>query len=396
MHRHPPKPQFVIAGAGPAGASLASRLAGSGYEVTLIERERFPRHKLCGEFVSPECFAHFAELRVLDAMLGAGGDRIVRTTFFAQSGPSVSVPSAWFGDAGGALGISRARMDKLLLDRARELGVRVFESTAVTGVEPDGEGLASVLTRSDDGERRTIRGDIFVDATGRHRHLAKFVRTSGGRTPPARRLVGFKTHLSGARIERGNCEIYFFDGGYGGLSFVEEGLANHCFLVEADRFKAAGSVDRLLEELVFRNRRAAAALCDSVPRVEWLAVSVDAFGRRSLRPAENLFTVGDAAAFIDPFTGSGMLMALESSRIFAGAVQSAAASGHPLGELYEHRYRSHFARRLRICGLLRGAAFRPRVAAFAIAGLSRTANVLKLLAQATRPSTEFIPRSPET
>src|SRR5687767_7519136 len=94
-----PKSQIVVVGAGPAGASLAIRLAASGFEVTLVEREKFPRHKLCGEFVSPECLDHFAELGVLEEMFAIGGDRITETRFYAPSGRNVVVPSEWLGKA---------------------------------------------------------------------------------------------------------------------------------------------------------------------------------------------------------------------------------------------------------------------------------------------------------
>jgi len=86
----------VIAGAGPAGTSLAIRLARLGLPVTLVERYKFPRQKLCGEFISPECLLHFDELGVLDQMLAAGGDRIYETRFFETGGRSISVPSGWF------------------------------------------------------------------------------------------------------------------------------------------------------------------------------------------------------------------------------------------------------------------------------------------------------------
>src|SRR5688572_12881847 len=103
------KSQIAIVGAGPAGASLAIRLSKADFDVTLIEREKFPRQKLCGEFISPECLEHFRQLGVLDEMLFSGGDRITETVFYAPSGKSVSVPSKWFGSGlHGALSLSRA------------------------------------------------------------------------------------------------------------------------------------------------------------------------------------------------------------------------------------------------------------------------------------------------
>src|SRR5690348_5628648 len=110
---------IVIAGAGPAGSSLAIRLRAQNVPVVLIERYNFPRQKLCGEFISPECLAHFAELGVRDQMLDAGGDRVFETRFFELGGRSLNVPTNWFGAGDFALSLSRARMDEILLNAAQ-------------------------------------------------------------------------------------------------------------------------------------------------------------------------------------------------------------------------------------------------------------------------------------
>src|SRR4051794_22591035 len=123
---------IVIAGAGPAGSTLAIRLRKQNRPVILIERYKFPRHKLCGEFISPECLSHFAELEVLDEMLASGGDHIFETKFFEAGGRSVSVPSEWFGQGRFALSLSRARMDQILFDAAKQTGAVCLDESVVT------------------------------------------------------------------------------------------------------------------------------------------------------------------------------------------------------------------------------------------------------------------------
>src|SRR5919206_686189 len=96
----------IIVGGGPAGSSAAIHLAASGARVLVAERERFPREKLCGEFISPECLGHFARLGVMEEMSRGGGARVSETVFYAPSGRGASVPSAWFGGGGGgAVGV---------------------------------------------------------------------------------------------------------------------------------------------------------------------------------------------------------------------------------------------------------------------------------------------------
>src|SRR3954467_5355361 len=101
----------IIGGGGPAGASAAIHLATRGARVLLAEQKKFPRPKLCGEFISPECLAHFSELGVLEIMSSGGGVPITRTVFYARSGRSVTVPSEWLSSGSLALGLSRAQMD---------------------------------------------------------------------------------------------------------------------------------------------------------------------------------------------------------------------------------------------------------------------------------------------
>src|ERR671933_106926 len=125
----------IIVGGGPAGASAAIHLAGRGARVLLAEQKRFPREKLCGEFISPECLEHFARLGALERMEAAHGACVARTVFYAPSGRSLTVPSAWFAGGGeAALGLSRAEMDARLLERARESGVCVLEDATLEGV----------------------------------------------------------------------------------------------------------------------------------------------------------------------------------------------------------------------------------------------------------------------
>jgi flavin-dependent dehydrogenase len=382
---------IVVIGGGPAGASVAIRLAQQNFPVTLIEREKFPREKLCGEFISPECLRHFRELGVSDQMLSAGGDRITGTYFYAVSGKNIAVPSNWFDGGEAALSLSRAEMDLRLLERAKETGVKVFEESSVVGAEIEHATVKALTIRSKNGESQTILGDIFVDATGRGRILSKLVqkRLRGPKTKDRKpALIGFKAHLHNVRLERGRCEIYSFPHGYAGLCNVENGLANLCMLVRSSAVRENGSdADRVVRELLMQNKRAAETLADAEPVHDWIAVAVDRFGVCDLTPAENVLAVGDAAAFIDPFTGSGMLLAFESAELLAKCI----AEHHYVKELaaaYSAEYDLHFARRLSVGSLVRHFAFMPRSASIMITLLSLNRSVREYIARSTRKSAE--------
>jgi len=395
------KYKIAVVGAGPAGTSLAIRLAEKNYKVVLIERELFPRHKLCGEFISPECWRHFRRLGVENEMLAAGGERIVETVFYAASGKQIGVPSKWFDrNEAGALSLSRAVMDQRLLERAKAIGVEVSEESSVIGLAGDKNSVSGLKVRDRDGMAKEIVADLFVDATGRARVLGKmaekqFHHRDNGETqkfqipnPKSQipnRLVGFKTHLKNARPEKGTCEIYVFRGGYGGLSRVENDLTNFCFLIRADVVREFSSDARqIIENVIFQNRRARAALENAVPVGDWLAVSVDGFGEKNLNPALNLFSVGDAGAFIDPFTGSGMLMAFEGAEILAEAIIENSSTVR-IAEEYKTAHARKFRRRLFVCSLMRRAASSPTLAENLISLLSIGDLPRKLLARSTRP-----------
>lgn len=381
----------VIAGAGPAGTSAAIHLAQRGARVLLAEQKKFPRAKLCGEFISPECLTHFDRLGVRKQMTTAGGARLTQTVFYSRGGNSVSVPSEWFGQQNAALGLSRAEMDHRLLVRARDVGVEVLEETLASGLLRDGEQVIGMHLKA--GEATfDVSAPVIIDATGRTRALLR--RFENHKARPGRKrpsLVAFKAHLEGAGVAAGTCEIYFYPGGYGGLSSVENGLSNLCFIASAAAVRDCQTdAETVMKQIVTRNSRAARTLAEARCRGEWLAVSLDSFGRREPVPADGLFMIGDAAAFIDPFTGSGMLMALEGGELAATVILRhlpELRNGASLMELardYRASYQALFGSRLRVCAVLRRAAFVPPLANLAIRLFGASVRARRALAEATR------------
>lgn len=393
----------IIAGGGPAGASAAIQLATDGARVLLVEEKTFPRAKLCGEFISPECLPHFKRLGVLDQMTSAGGTALSETVFYSRRGHSVAVPSEWFGSGAAALGLSRSEMDSKLLTRAKDAGVVVRENAHASGLIREGSLVRgiSVKTGATVNEYRAL---VTIDASGRARALARHVdsQTDERGRPRQRKtkppFVAFKAHFDDAQVANGVCEIYFYRGGYGGLSGVEGGASNLCFIVSADDVRRHGSdPEAVMREVVMKNARAGYTLATAHTRTPWLSVALEGFGQRTLTPAGGLLTIGDAAAFIDPFTGSGMLLALESGQLVAEVVsrnlpqlrednRSRLPGLATVAREYQTEYSRRFDSRLRWSGLLRRAAFVPRLAETAMLLFGLNARLRRRLARATRPA----------
>src|SRR5437660_2421639 len=197
----------IIAGGGPAGSSAAIHLALRGARVLIAEQKRFPRAKLCGEFISPECLPHFERLGVSEQINAVRGAALRETVFYARSGKSVSVPSLWFGAGDVAVGMSRAEMDQRLLQRARDAGVTVLEETQAVGLVTE-DGRVKGARFKANGDELRYEAPVTIDATRRGRVLARRLQTETQSSAGKKRrapMVAFKAHFEGVRLAPGAC-----------------------------------------------------------------------------------------------------------------------------------------------------------------------------------------------
>jgi flavin-dependent dehydrogenase len=236
------------------------------------------------------------------------------------------------------------------------------------------------------GTEMSVIAKITVDATGRARRLARRFEEEEKRS--AARLVAFKTHLAHASAEPNVCEIYAYSGGYGGCNQVEDGLYNLCFITtSADTRRMGSDPEMLMRKIVAGNGRAADVLKTAEVVRPWLAVPIEGFGRGDLIPAAGMICVGDTAAFIDPFTGSGILMALESAKVASAVVAEGLTNRRDfrfIDDSYRERYEITFGSRLRLCSLLRFSAFVPAIAGAVISVLSTSSHLRRRIASSTR------------
>jgi menaquinone-9 beta-reductase len=294
--------QLVIGG-GPAGSTLAMRLAAAGREVVLLEKEQGAHHKVCGEFLSREAVAYLAQAGIEPRDLGACAITRVRLS----SGRNTVEAKLPFT----ALSLSRQVMDEELLKRAQEAGCGVRRGAFAERLEARNGGW---LVRLRGGEE--IGANAVFLATGKH-DVNTWERGSGTQSD----LVGFKMHWRLAQAEtealRGVMDLFLFRGGYGGLALVEDSVANLCLVTRRKRLRALGGWTELLrairEELPsLRERLDNATACWSKP----LAISPIPYGYQA-GAANGLWRVGDQAAVIPSFTGDGMSIALHSGALAA-------------------------------------------------------------------------------
>ena len=309
-----------VIGGGPAGSSAALAALAQGSQVTLFEQSSFPRHKVCGEFLSPEIAPLLDSLGLMRAFEAAVPARIVRAVLHTGGREKhFRLPEP-------AYSLSRCALDALLLGEAQARGARLHTERAKPLARAD---TALVLAH--------------------------------GRQAPARagaRFFGFKAHFrppAALSLEEA-VELFFFEGGYAGLSTIEHGTWNVCGLAPEEALRAAEfHPERLLPE------RLLVRLAPCERAFEWLTTGPLVF-RNEFREHADFYLAGDALGFVDPFTGSGILSALLTGKL-AG---EAASQGRARAEYYGECRRT-LARQYRFASALRGllgAGFAQSVARF--------------------------------
>jgi flavin-dependent dehydrogenase len=391
------KYDVIIVGGGPAGCSAAIRIARAGLRPLLLEEKHMPKEKLCGEFIAPECFPTLRRLDVFDRCLDAGAQKITSFKLIPSKGAPVAASISEISRLSPfALSLSRARLDQILFDKAREAGAVCLEGMAASRlIIEDGIACGIEALSLGDGESRTFRGPLVVDASGRSSRLTltQSERVGGER---GSRLYALKAHLDLVEGIEDKVELYFFSNGYGGLSRVEDEKVNLCFIASERAFKAAaGDPQKIVETTIMRNPLARERLHKAEVAGRWLSTGPLTFGVRRLTRG-GVITAGDSSGMIDPFTGTGIQIALRSGELAALAIISAfesgghAAAGNGAGlfgrvaEHYRAAYEEEFGQRIRVAGMLRRAVFSPIILNYLSGVLARAPWLARRLLRATR------------
>ena len=335
MRRTPP----LILGGGPAGSAAAIALGRAGFAPHLIERSSGPRDVVCGAFMGWDALAALDRLGVDPIRLGA---RHIERLRLVSAGSSAEAPLPRL-----AAGLSRRRLDEVLLDLAAQAGAAVTRGVSVRSAD---EATRSV--QLDDGS--LLQGDALFLATGKHelRGLGR-PREASADDP----VVGLRTRLEPSPFLssslQGFVELHLFNEGYAGLLLQEDDSVNFCLSVGAHRLKAAGGIPPLLAELGLESPRLGERLAYAPEAGQWDAIAGVPYGWRAAATPPRVFRLGDQAAVIASLAGDGIAIALTSGM----AASSAYIRGGPdAAEAFQADFSSRARRPLLIAGLLRSAA----------------------------------------
>jgi flavin-dependent dehydrogenase len=308
----------AVIGAGPAGSTLAALLAARGVKVALIDRETFPRDKLCGEFLSYDALP-IVELLGVDL-----GDtpRVEHCRVVSRHGAyEFDLPHA-------ARGVSRMTLDDLL-----------HRSAVRNGAIPVTETVASL---------DAIQAKVIAGAWGRWgRFDAQLGR--GFVRDRTHRNFGFKRHYHGPATNV--IELHSFRRGYLGVNSVDGGVVNICGLVHASRLAGhKGRWDAFVETIRAEEPALDAIYSKHAPAQEQFLSSEPVIFRARSAVEAGIFMVGDASGVIDPLTGNGMAMAMQSALLAAPLILRLLESPGDRARVeneYRERHRAMFAPRIR-------------------------------------------------
>ncbi len=347
---------IAVVGGGPAGSTCAACCASAGLRTLVLERERFPREKVCGDCINPACWPVLKRLSLSQRVRALPHAELEAVEFIAIDGQSVHVdlPS---GDES-EIAVKRSLFDNLLFARAREVGSEVRDATTVTAIEKTSSGKWRITAGQTDFEAQ-----VLIAADGRNSTVAR-IRNLLPRTQ--RERIALQTHIAMPPDFGNRVVLQFLEQGYSGQAPVNENELNVC-LVAKPR-----DIEALKDWAVKRF-----AVSRDHP---WRTITP--LTRAPLSPAhENLFLIGDAARVVEPFTGEGIYYALRSGELAANAAVKT-VRGQSRKTPFRDFNREHAAMyhgRLWINRMARAAVLSPRIASYLVQAARFQPSILRSL-----------------
>lgn len=333
----PRRADVAIVGAGLAGSALAMLLASRGVAVTLVDRDEFPRDKLCGEFLSYDALPILDRVGILQKIDDAGASRIRRCRLVGRRRTlEFEFPKA-------ARGISRLCLDDLMFREAGRAGALLLSAHTATALD-----RSSVTVSNEERGSHEIEAKVVVGAWGRWGRFD----TQFGRSfirDRAHRHFGFKRHYRRlAGTSEGTIDLYSFERGYLGVNAIEGGETNICGLVHADRLaRHRGKWDAFVENLSTEGPHLRKLFAEHEAAQDGFLSSDPVIFRPRSVVEQGVFLVGDASGVLDPLTGNGMAMAIQSALLAAPSIVDALTSPEGAADRYRSEHAAFFKPRIR-------------------------------------------------
>jgi len=290
---------IVIIGGGLAGLCNAIHLSKFDKKVLLIEKNSYPKHKVCGEYISNEVLPYLKYLEVDPFNFGA-----VKIDAFQLSTTKNKIISAKLPLGG--FGISRYQLDFILSEKAKENGVSILQDS-VLNVQFTNDGFTI-----ESKENGVFNSNVCIGAFGKRSVLdVKMNRDFIQKKSP---YLGVKIHVKGNFIEN-QVALHNFKGGYCGVSKVENNTINLCYITDFSSFKKYKNIDDFQENVLFKNHFLKEIFKNTKPVFE-TPLTISQISFETKKPVENhLMMCGDAAGMIHPLCGNGMSMAIQSAQM---------------------------------------------------------------------------------
>lgn len=373
---------MAVVGGGPAGTATAIFLARRGYDVALLDRAPFPRDKPCGEYLSPGAVTLLRdELGVLPALQASGAARLTRETVVPHRG-------AAFGGKTEALSCPRLVTDAALREAARSEGVTLIEEFSARRILFEDGAVVGVEGRDGAGETRALRARVTVGADGTHSLLA---RTLGVVQPiPRLQRLALVTHFQTPSSQWDEDAVVMHlpqdrsDAccGVGAPCGPEKTRNINIVVPTSEAPQMAGRREAYFEE---RLRRSFPQVWEQLGGASQAGPlhSVGCFGHHTRRASHaGAVLVGDAATFINPFTGEGVFFALRGAQLAAEAIDSALRQGCVDGSVlgrYDAARKRELLPRYRLCDLVQRIVHSPSLLGWAAGRLRRSASLTEVL-----------------